>query len=310
MKEHIENELTTIIAAKQLGPAVLISAGVHGDEYEPMVAAAELAAALPGMLTHGQVTVVTVVNPDAYGCGTRQGSDGLDLARICPGNPNGSASEAYAARISSLIEEADYYVDMHTGGLTYEIHPLAGYMLHPDEGILDIQRQMACCFDVPVVWGTDYRPQGRTLSIARDAKVPAIYLEFGGGSGFRPQVVDTYVAGVINLLRFLGMTDGEVSRSSEPYWLEDHRPDSGYLQGKMPSPADGILMTEVALGETVRAGQCFGRIFDPLSGASHSVYADVAGIVFLKRAIVKVKSGDALGGILPIVKTGKHTIYE
>lgn len=310
MKEHIENELTTFIAAEQQGPAVLISAGVHGDEYEPMVAAAELAATLPGILTRGQVTVVTVVNPDAYGHGTRQGSDGLDLARICPGSLNGSISEAYAARISSLIEQADYYVDMHTGGLTYEIHPLAGYMLHPDESILDIQRQMARCFCVPVIWGTDYRPEGRTLSVARDANVPAVYLEFGGGTGFRRPVVDTYVDGVINLLRFLGMVDGKVSRSPEPYWLEDHRPDSGYLQGKMPSPADGILMTEVALGETVRAGQCFGRIFDPVSGASHSVYADVAGIVFLKRAIVKVKSGDALGGILPIIKTGKHTIYE
>ncbi|MDR7197882.1 putative deacylase [Dyadobacter sp. BE34] len=310
MKERIENELATVIAAEQQGPAVLISAGVHGDEYEPMVAAVELAAILPGMLTHGQVTVVPVVNPDAYGWGSRQGSDGLDLARICPGNHIGSASEAYAARISSMIEQADYYVDMHTGGLTYEIHPLAGYMLHPDEGILDIQRQMARCFDVPLIWGTDYRPQGRTLSVARDAKVPAVYLEFGGGTGFRRQVVDTYVAGVINLLRYLGMIEGEVSRSPEPYWLEDHRPDSGYLQGKMPSPAEGILMAGVALGETVSAGQYFGRIFDPVSGVSHSVSADVAGIVFLKRAIVKVKSGDALGGILPITQKGKHTIYE
>ncbi|MBO9611342.1 MAG: succinylglutamate desuccinylase/aspartoacylase family protein [Dyadobacter sp.] len=310
MKESTENVLTTVIAAKQQGPAVLISAGVHGDEYEPMAAAARLAAILPTMLMRGQVTVVTVVNPDAYTNGTRQGSDGLDLARVCPGSRNGSVSEAYAARISTMIEQADYYVDMHTGGLTYEIHPLAGYMLHPDEHVLDVQRQMARCFDMLLIWGTDYRPQGRTLSVARDANVPAIYLEFGGGTGFRQQVVDTYVAGMINLLRFLGMVDGEVSRFSEPYWLEDHRADSGYLQGKMPSPAGGILMSEVALGEMVSTGQCFGHIFDPMSGASHPVYADVGGVVFLKRAIVKVASGDALGGILPITQRRKHTIYE
>lgn len=310
MKENTENEQTSVITATQRGPAVLISAGVHGDEYEPMVAAAELAATLPEMLTHGQVTIVKVVNPDAYGHGTRQGSDGLDLARICPGDLGGSVSEAYAARISSMIKQADYYVDMHTGGLTYEIHPLAGYMLHPNEAVLDVQRQMARCFDVPVIWGTDCRPQGRTLSVARDANVPAVYLEFGGGAGFRREVVDTYVAGVINMLRFLGMITGEAIKSSESYWLEDHRPDSGYLQGKMPSPAEGILMTQVALGEMVSAGQCFGRIFDPVSGVSHSVYAELGGMVFLKRAIAKVQSGDALGGILPITQKGKHTIYE
>ncbi len=310
MKESTENALTTVIAAKQQGPAVLISAGVHGDEYEPMAAADRLAAILPAMLMRGQVTVVTVANPDAYANGTRQGSDGLDLARICPGSHNGSVSEAYAARISTMVEQADYYVDMHTGGLAYEIHPLAGYMLHPDENVLDVQRQMARCFDMPLIWGTDYRPQGRTLSVARDANVPAIYLEFGGGTGFRQQVVDAYVAGVINLLRFLGMMDGEVIRFPEPYWLEDHRVDSGYLQGKMPSAAGGILMSEVALGEMVSAGQCFGRLFDPVSGSCHPVYAELAGIVFLKRAIVKVKAGDALGGILPITQRGKHTIYE
>lgn len=310
MKENIENDLVTVVTSQEPGPSVLISAGVHGDEYEPIVAAAELAATLPGMLIRGRVTVVAIVNPDAFGQGTRQGSDGLDLARICPGNSGGSVSEAFAAQISAMIRQADYYVDMHTGGLTYEIHPLAGYMLHPDESILHVQRQMAGCFDVPVIWGTDYRPQGRTLSVARDANVPAIYLESGGGTGYRQQVADTYVAGVANLLRFLGMADGAVTRVPDPYWLEDHRPDSGYLQGKMPSPTDGILISEVSLGEMVTEGQRFGHIFNPVSGASQPVYADSDGLVFLKRVLVKVKSGDALGGILPVKHKGKHTIYE
>ncbi len=58
---------------------------------------------------------------------------------------------------------------------------------------------MALAFNLPLVWGTDYRPNGRTLSVARDAKIPAIYLEFGGGTGFRTQVVDAYKAGFMRL---------------------------------------------------------------------------------------------------------------
>ncbi|WP_414618126.1 succinylglutamate desuccinylase/aspartoacylase family protein [Dyadobacter sp. 32] len=293
------------------GPLVLVSAGVHGDEYEPMLAALALLEALPGKLVKGRVWIVTVVNESAYERARRYGSDGLDLARICPGEVNGSASQVAAARISELIPQADYFVDMHTGGVMYDIAPLAGYMLHPSEDVLEKQRKMALAFNLPIVWGTEHRPEGRTLSIARDAGVPAIYLEYGGGTGVRTQVAEAYKHGFINMLKSLGMVDGPVLEQSaaERFWVEDSRPDSGFLQGKMPSPADGIFVAEVTLGEQVRAGQRWGKIINPLTGDSVEVVADISGIAFLQRVLVKVNKGDALGGILPIEKPGKIEIY-
>lgn len=293
------------------GPLVLVSAGVHGDEYEPMLAALALLEALPGKLVKGRVWIVTVVNESAYERASRYGSDGLDLARICPGEVNGSASQVAAARISELIPQADYFVDMHTGGVMYDIAPLAGYMLHPSEDVLEKQRKMALAFNLPIVWGTEHRPEGRTLSIARDAGVPAIYLEYGGGTGVRTQVAEAYKHGFINMLKSLGMVDGPVLEQSaaERFWVEDSRPDSGFLQGKMPSPADGIFVAEVTLGEQVRAGQRWGKIINPLTGDSVEVVADVSGLAFLQRVLVKVNKGDALGGILPIEKPGKIEIY-
>lgn len=293
------------------GPLVLVSAGVHGDEYEPMLAALASLEELPGKLVKGRVWIVTVVNESAYERASRYGSDGLDLARICPGEVNGSASQVAAARISELIPQADYFVDMHTGGVMYDIAPLAGYMLHPSEDVLEKQRKMALAFNLPIVWGTEHRPDGRTLSIARDAGVPAIYLEYGGGTGVRTQVTEAYKQGLINMLKSLGMVDGPVLEQSaaERFWVEDSRPDSGFLQGKMPSPADGIFVAEVTLGEQVRAGQRWGKIVNPLTGDSVEVVADVSGLAFLQRVLVKVNKGDALGGILPIEKPGKIEIY-
>ena len=67
------------------GPHLLITGGVHGDEFEPISALRKLRAlfdsqdsAVAGL--RGQVTLVPVVNESAFLRGHRCGADGLDLA--------------------------------------------------------------------------------------------------------------------------------------------------------------------------------------------------------------------------------------
>jgi len=193
------------IYGKLEGPTVLITAGVHGDEYEPMLAANKLIELLNAQLLSGRVQIVPIVNTSAAARDHRLGADDLDLARICPGNSEGTASEVSAAQVSALIRQADYFIDLHTGGKAFNIYPLAGYMLHPSDQVLEQQQQMAIAFNLPVVWGTDCAPNGRTLSVARDAGVPSIYVEYGGGSFVRNEVVEAYVEGCLNVLQSLNM---------------------------------------------------------------------------------------------------------
>src|SRR5690606_35584846 len=154
-------------------------------------------------------------------------------------------------------------------------------------------------------------PEGRTLSIARDEGIPAVYLEYGGGTGFRFTVVDAYRKGFINLLKHLQMVDGaeETLPEEERYWVEDSRKDSGFLQGKMRSPAAGIFASAVELGKHVKEGDRWGTVTDPLSGDTVDVLADCDGLAFLLRNLVKVEKGDALGGILPVSGQGKTEIH-
>lgn len=294
------------------GPRVLLTAGVHGDEYEPILTALELISSLPGCLVNGNVTIVPFSNESAYDQGSRFGKDGLDLARVCPGSPNGTITERAASHISALINEADYFIDLHTGGLSYDIYPLAGYMLNSSPEVLRKQQEMAFAFNLPLVWGTDYRPEGRTLSVARDANVPAIYAEYGGGTGIRTKVIQDYKSGVRNVLRYLNMLNdpSTIQTECDKYWIEDYRQDSGYLQGKMPSPVDGIFVAEVKIGDIIKAGELFGKVIESLSGKQVDLYADIDGLVFLLRTIVKVKQGDALGGIMPIGYLNERVIYE
>ena len=294
---------------------MLLSAGVHGDEYEPIVAALELREELPHVLKTGTVTIVPVVNESAHRLGSRFGEDGLDLARVCPGNPQGTSTEVAAHRISEMIAETDYYVDLHTGGLAFAIAPLAGYMLHADKEILARQQQMALAFNLPIIWGTDATPNGRTLSVARDANVPAIYLEYGGGSGrtavgFQPDIVQKYKEGFLNLLATLHMTDHLPSTlpTGDRYWVEDYRTSSGHLQVMMPSPTDGVFIAEKSLGVFVKKGDRWGIVMNPLTGHRKTILVEQDGLAFLKRVLVKVRKGDALGGVLPIDKPGERII--
>lgn len=309
MKEISEAFLVYAIDSYKDGPHLLITAGIHGDEYEPMLAAWEFISQLKNKLKAGKLTVVPVVNVTAYTGASRYGNDGLDLARTCPGNADGSVTEIAAYQISELIKTADYYIDMHTGGEVYDIFPLAGYLLHPLPHILEKEREMAEMFNLPLIWGTEHTPNGRTLSIARDANVPAIYVEYGGGLSVRKEIVKAYTQGCIRVLQYLNMiavTD-EIP-SDIQFRLEDHTINNGNLQTKMPAPCAGIFVPETATGKLISAGDLIGNIIDPLNHKQVQIRADQDGLVFLLRASANVKAGDSLGGILPVTKHKKIII--
>ncbi|MFM2095927.1 MAG: hypothetical protein RIS70_3051, partial [Planctomycetota bacterium] len=80
------------IPGRRSGPHLLITGGVHGDEFEPMVAIRRLAGAVSPDSLAGRLTLIPVVNEAAFARGTRAAEDNLDLARTCPGRADGSVT--------------------------------------------------------------------------------------------------------------------------------------------------------------------------------------------------------------------------
>jgi len=294
------------IVGTAAGPRLLVLAGVHGDEYEPMEAVRRLAWRLASLPFRGCVTLVPVANPTAFAGATRTGSDGLDMARSFPGDPNGSPTLRAAHAVTGLIRQADCVIDLHTGGRVMKVLPLTGYMLHPDPRILDTQRRIARSFGLPVIWGTSPTLEGRSLSAARDLGVPGIYAEHGGG-GCDPRAVDDYLRGCLGVMRELGMlaaggaadtgADGAPA-ADPPLVVEDPRPGSGHMQSSHPAPAAGFFRPLVALGAEVLVGDLVGTVCDPLGENEHEVFAEATGLVLVVRAEPSVRVGDALVVIL------------
>lgn len=289
-----------VIEGRSSGPHLLITGGVHGDEYEPIEAVRRLAEAFAGAGGSGPdlcgtLALVPVVNESAYALGTRVGEDGLDLARVCPGDSNGSLTERVAHELSSLIREADFYIDLHTGGGAFSVWPLSGYVLHADVSILEKQRRMARAFNLPVIWGTSAEHQGRSLSVARDAGVPAIYAEYLGGGICSLEGVRRYVDGCLDVMGELGMIVRPPAVRRIVHEIEDISAGSGHMQACHPAPVAGWFEPAVELGQEVGRGQHFGTISDKAADREHRVVVEQPGIVLVLRTAACVREGESLG---------------
>ena len=280
------------------GPHLLITGGVHGDEFEPMAAIRELMSRVDPAKLRGKLTLVPIVNEPAFLRGQRTAEDGLDLARTCPGRADGSITEQIADALSRLIRTADYYIDLHTGGTEFTLLPLVGYMLHPNAKVLEAQRRMAKAFNVPIIWGTNPNLNGRSLSVSRDANIPGLYAEWGGGGGCDLEGIVGYVNGCLGVMAELGMIDYRQPAAVKSQVIEDARENSGHLQICNTSPIDGFFEPAVKLGDHVNAGDSLGTVVDVLGGDRRDVKSGQTGLVFCLHTFRRVKQGVAVAVVL------------
>lgn len=286
------------IEGAQSGKHLLILGGIHGDEYEPMAAVRQLRTRISPEKLSGRVTLVPVVNQPAYERINRRGPDDLDLARTFPGSPDGSITQQIAHEVTQIIKSVDYMIDLHTGGLYSNLAPFSGYTLHPDSAILETQRQMARAFNLPVAWGTSAHLDGRSLSAARDLGVPAIYAEWGGGSGCDPEAVEGYATGCLSVMSELGMLNISVEQKPILYHIEDDRKDSGHLQLQNHATVSGFFEPSVQLMDQVQTGDVLGSICSVTGEEVTSVIASQTGVILGLRTLPYVEKDEWLAVIL------------
>ena len=286
-------------------PHLLITGAVHGDEFEPIAAIhrlitlfkerSEQTAAL-----RGTVTLIPIVNESAFVRGHRCAEDGMDLARTCPGRPDGSITERIAWSLSESIRAANFYVDLHTGGTELSVLPLSGYMMHANPAVLEMQRRMARAFNLPIVWGTAANLDGRSLSVARDANIPAIYCEYLGAATCHRAGVDAYVDGCLNVMSELGMLDRRSIPNRVEHVVENPEPNSGHMQVCNPSPITGYFESHVKLGQTIFHGDLLGVVYPLEGGPPAPIRSEQTGLALVLRTFPRVRSGESVGVILEI----------
>jgi predicted deacylase len=269
------------------GRTLVVSANVHGDEYEGVRAIFEVFEELDPAQMSGDLLAVPVVNPPAFWSGTRASPvDGENLARVFPGSADGTISHRIAHVFSNaIIAHASLYVDLHSGGVRYRMPSMVGYASTDERG-----RAAALVFGAPVIWGHPRLDPGRTISSAASRDIPWLYTEARGAGRIHPEDLGMMKNGIRNLLRHLGILPGAPTPGRIGHRLfGDGNTDHG-----MSATQPGFLMTQVRILDDVKAGHCLGTLVDLQGQPLEKYYAPVDGVVGLIREFPVVAAGDPL----------------
>lgn len=285
------------VRGTQPGKTLLVTAGVHGDEFEGMVALHDVARELDPAHLRGTFVAVPIANPPAYEAGLRTNPDDRqDLARVFPGDSRGTVTEQIAAALThAFIRHADFYCDLHSAGQYYAIEPWVGYQMRPEA--LEVQRAAARLFGLPTIWGTPGLP-GRSLSAAAEFGVPCMYSEVTGEGRCRKEDVARQAFGVRQLLAYLEITPEPPQDVQPQRIVEDTRENAGYLQVQCRAQCGGLFRPAVALGDEIAAGDSMGAIVSPTGEVVDSPRASVSGRVVFLRTFSRVLAGDPLGTVM------------
>jgi predicted deacylase len=263
------------------GPAVLVSATVHGDELNGIGIIRRLILHPPFELSAGTLVLVPVVNLLGYERHTRYLPDRRDLNRVFPGSEKGSLARRYAHRFfHEIVRHCEFGIDLHTAAVRRVNYPNVRGNLR-----VAAVRRIAEAFGCELVVN-GAGPKGSLRREATRADCPMILLEAGEAWKIEPAVTDIGVRGVTNVLIELGMVEGEPdrpryqSRVDKTKWI---RAEFG-----------GLLQFHVAPGDIVTAGQALATNTNLLGRWQNQVSSPAAGVVLGMTTLPAVNPGDPI----------------
>ena len=202
-------------------PCLGLVAGVHGDEYDGIVALQGLASDIIPAELQGALLIVPVANPFAFGVGRRRTpEDAQDLNRVFPGDRDGSLSERLAALLSrEILLQADAVFTLHGSGANGVLSPWIEFLDVPGAvGRASYEMARSSGFDDLIALD---RLPGRLLTAMGDLGVPLIEGEVGGRGTTRRENVRYYRERVYAVARHQGILPSPNGAASDeaPRWM-------------------------------------------------------------------------------------------
>ncbi len=283
------------------GPAMFVSAAIHGDELNGIEIVRRLLQAVDPAALRGTLFCVPVVNAYGFIARSRYMPDRRDLNRSFPGTHSGSLAARLAhIFLTEVVARSEVGIDLHTAAIHRDNHPQVRCALGASPRI----RDLAIAFGAGVVLDSPERP-GSLRKTAREIGVDVLVYEGGEGLRFDEPAIATGVSGSLSVMRTLGMlADGGDAVSHQP--ITDL--NGGASQPSVPrapvvlattsrwvrAPDGGIFQTKHALGQEVEAGEVIGTISSPFETSDIGIIAPHAGIIIGQTTLPVVNMGDAL----------------
>lgn len=265
------------------GPTLCVTAGIHGDELNGVEVARRVFAGTDPLALNGTLLVLPALNSQGVRSGNRYLSDRRDLNRAFPGRAGGSVAALIANAVTTrILVHCDFLVDLHTASDQRANEP----QIRADLDIAAV-RELAVHFGRGLVIGGS-GPEGSWRREAVNAGVPAIIYEAGEPLRFEEAVIEEGRKGVVSVMRYLGMIDGEAERiPDERIFTQSSWVRAGRAEG-------GFFFPSVQLGQRVRKDDQLGTIIDPFTDEVRAIRAPRGGEVIGMAVPRPVLSGYGL----------------
>ncbi|MFA8384654.1 MAG: succinylglutamate desuccinylase/aspartoacylase family protein [Pelagibaca sp.] len=276
------------------GPVLLLTGGTHGDEFEGPSAIMRVVGALDAARLRGQVIAFPALNMPAFAASSRVSPlDGGNLNRAFPGDRDGGPTAMIAQFLESeILPRCDAAIDLHSGGKASFFQPCALPTNTADPALAARNMELAQVFGLPLIWRLGAHNDNRSVNAAAErAGVPMIATELGGGGGVDPAITDQAEAGILNVLRHLGMIDGNMTRAVAPRVVEIRDPAASLY-----ATSEGLFDRALVAGQDVKAGDFAGWFHHVTEPERPSVRLNVPkdGIILAHTNRGLVKRGEML----------------
>ncbi|MDQ0323955.1 putative deacylase [Pararhizobium capsulatum DSM 1112] len=288
------------------GPRALVSAGVHGDEFEGQIAARKLCIDLSPDQMRGSLLVVPMANaPAALSSSRISPIDQLNLNRSFPGNPLGSPTAVIANAIENeLLANCDYAFDIHSGGSSLFYTDIgittATGSVTEDEKRLNLLKSLGLDAGMllPAVGSMGFESSADGAMLRKN--VIGVSAEFGGGGHLSSNVTRRCEESIRGFLAHTGLMPEPAEAPGKPCRFYDVS-DPG---AQVYSDCSGIFMADVAIGELCGQGDPIGRIFDfyDVMAPPKVIRNKIPGRVLAIRSLPRVEVGDCLAQVGKLVR--------
>jgi predicted deacylase len=276
-----------IINGKNDGSSLIITAGIHGSEYNAVLTAYQIIQDIKLDKLNGSVVVLPIVNLPAFQQRAESVCpiDNKNMNRIFPGDEKGSISERIANLIIRNVDNFDYIIDIHCGDLIENISSYVSLTLSGNKKVDEISIKMAESFGFPlIVSGSGI--EGALTSTVVKMGIPAIVAESGGMGVADQKSIDKLVRGIKQVMASFGLLSFKTERKNK--YIVMHN------MNLVESDCEGIFYPLISPGQLVSKGDEIGIIKTYLGDIKQKILSPYYGIPFLVRSIPPVSKGDLI----------------
>jgi predicted deacylase len=284
----------SVIHGAKPGPILALTAGVHGQEYTPVIALQRVLKSLDAKSLAGTVILVHVANMPSYLARTiyYAPADGKNLNRVFPGRADGTLSERIAFAITrEVIERATHVIDLHCGDGNESLRPYSYWITTGAPQVADAGKQMALAFGLDHIVIDRERPVDPAASIylsntAITRGKPALTIESGGLARTDEESIAAIERGIAGVLTHLGMRSEGPPPVAQPILIQRSE--------VLRSAGTGIFYPAVERGHTVAQGTLIGRVTDFHGKVIEEIRSPFAGEILYVIGTPAISKGEPI----------------